>query len=125
VFDVSSTDQGKTWGPMTLMSLPNPNAGTDATTLSDGRHLIVYNHTARGRSPLNVAISNDGQDWQAAVVLEHEPGEYSYPAVIQTTDGLVHITYTWKRKLIKHVVIDPKHLKTAAIVDSKWPEGIR
>ncbi|HEY4260126.1 MAG TPA: exo-alpha-sialidase [Schlesneria sp.] len=125
VFEITSTDQGKTWGPMTLMSLPNPNAGTDATTLSDGRHLIVYNHTARGRSPLNVAVSGDGKNWQAAIVLEHEPGEYSYPAVIQTSDGLVHITYTWKRKLIKHVVIDPKLLKTAVIVDSKWPAEIK
>ncbi len=122
VFEVSSTDGAQTWGPLTLTSLPNPNAGTDAVTLADGRHLIVYNHTPRGRSPLNVALSTDGKEWQAALVLESEPGEYSYPAVIQTSDGLVHITYTWKRKLVKHVVVDPKQLTPKPIVDGKWPD---
>ena len=122
VFEVSSTDGGLTWGPLTLTSLPNPNAGTDAVTLADGRHLIVYNHTPRGRSPLNVAVSTDGQDWQAALVLERDPGEYSYPAVIETNDGLVHITYTWKRKLVKHVVVDPKHFTSKPILEGKWPE---
>lgn len=110
VFQIASADLGRTWGPMTATSLPNPNAGTDALTLADGRHLIVYNHTPRGRSPLNVAVSSDAQHWQAAVVLESEPGEYSYPAVIQTADGLVHITYTWKRQRVKHVVLDPSQL---------------
>ncbi len=107
VFQVASDDLGRTWGPLTVTSLPNPNAGTDAVTLKDGRHLIVYNHTPKGRSPLNVAVSRDGQDWQPALVLESEPGEYSYPAIIQTADGLVHITYTWKRQRVKHVVLDP------------------
>ena len=122
VFEVSSTDGGLTWGPLTLTSLPNPNAGTDAVTLADGRHLIVYNHTPKGRSPLNVAVSTDGKEWQAALVLESDPGEYSYPAVIQANDGLVHITYTWKRKLVKHAVVDPKQLTPKPIVDGKWPE---
>lgn len=107
VFQVASDDLGRTWGPLTATSLPNPNAGTDAVTLKDGRHLIVYNHTPKGRSPLNVAVSRDGKDWQPALVLETEPGEYSYPAIIQTADGLVHITYTWKRQRVKHVVLDP------------------
>ena len=107
VFQVGSDDLGRTWGPLTATSLPNPNAGTDAVTLKDGRHLIVYNHTTKGRSPLNVAVSKDGQDWQPALVLESEPGEYSYPAIIQTADGLVHITYTWKRQRVRYVVLDP------------------
>lgn len=107
VFQVASDDLGHTWGPLTATSLPNPNAGTDAVTLKDDRHLIVYNHTPKGRSPLNVAVSRDGRDWQPALVLESEPGEYSYPAIIQTADGLVHITYTWKRQRVKHVVVDP------------------
>jgi predicted neuraminidase len=105
-----STDGGKTWSAMTATSLPNPSAGIDAVMLRDGRALVVYNHTENARSPLNVAVSSDGKTWKAALVLEDQPGEYSYPAVIQTVDGLVHITYTWKRERIKHVVIDPARL---------------
>lgn len=106
-----SSDGGKTWSAMKVTSLPNPSAGIDAVVLRDGRALVVYNHTTRGRSPLNIAVSSDGKIWKAALTLEDQPGEYSYPAVIQTGDGLVHVTYTWKRKLIKHVVIDPKKLE--------------
>lgn len=106
-----STDGGKTWSAMEATSLPNPNSGIDAVMLKDGRALLVYNHTEKGRSPLNVAISEDGKDWKPVLILEDQPGEYSYPAVIQTADGLVHITYTWKRERIKHVVVDPRKLK--------------
>jgi predicted neuraminidase len=42
--------------------------------------------------------------------LETEPGEYSYPAVIQADDGKLHVTYTWKRKRIRYVVLDPDRL---------------
>ncbi len=110
IFQIWSDDEGKTWGPMMLTTLPNPNSGIDAVTLRDGRHLLVYNHTTQGRSPLNVALSRDGLDWQQALALESVLGEFSYPAVIQTSDGLVHIAYTWKRKSIRHVVLDPKRI---------------
>ncbi|MEY4986242.1 MAG: hypothetical protein RL567_21 [Bacteroidota bacterium] len=101
-----SSDQGKSWSALKPTNLLNPNSGIDAVTLRDGRHIIVYNNTKKGRSPLNVAISMDGQDWQDIAILENEPGgEFSYPAVIQAKDGKVHITYTWKRKKIKHVVM--------------------
>jgi predicted neuraminidase len=112
IFQIWSTDGGMTWGKMTLTALPNPNSGIDAVTLRDGRQLLVYNHTTKGRSPLNIAVSRDGEQWQDALTLEDQPGkEFSYPAVIQTGDGLVHITYTWKRQRIKHAVVDPKNLE--------------
>ena len=111
IFETWSTDGGRTWSPVALTSLPNPNSGIDAVTLRDGRHLIVYNHTTEGRSPLNVAVSRDGKTWTPALALETDAGEFSYPAVIQTADGLVHITYTWKRQRIKHVVLDPAALQ--------------
>jgi predicted neuraminidase len=121
VFEIWSQDAGRTWGQMGLTTLPNPNSGIDAVTLADKRHLIVYNHTPRGRSPLNVSLSADGRQWQAGVVLESEPGEYSYPAVIQTADGLVHVSYTWKRQRVKHVVLDPSKLSLREIRDGAWP----
>ncbi len=111
IFTVSSVDSGKSWGAMSLIdAVPNPSSGTDAVTLQDGRHLLIYNPVPKGRTPLTVAVSRDGQDWKRAVTLEDQPGEYSYPAMIQTSDGRVHITYTWKRERIKHVVLDPKQL---------------
>jgi predicted neuraminidase len=121
IFQITSDDGGENWSEMKLGELPNPNSGTDAVTLKDGRHLLVYNHTSKGRSPLNVAISKDGTTWQAALVLENEPGEYSYPAIIQTSDGQAHITYTWKRKKVRHVVIDPAKLVPSPLVDGAWP----
>jgi len=111
VFETWSRDAGRTWTPLSLTSLPNPNSGIDAVTLRDGRHLIVYNRTTHGRTPLNLAISRDGRTWNDARVLEDEPGEYSYPAVIQGADASVHITYTWRRQRIKHVAIDPATLR--------------
>jgi predicted neuraminidase len=122
IFDMWSDDAGRTWSPLAMTDLPNPNAGIDAVTLADGRHLVVYNHTPKGRSPLNVAISSDGRRWEAGLVIEDEPGrEFSYPAVIQTRDGLVHITYTWRRERIRHVVIDPARLQPRPIADGAWP----
>ncbi len=121
LWETWSKDGGETWSELAAVKLPHPGSGIDGVTLKDGRHLLVYNHTNRGRSPLNVAVSDDGKTWQAALVLESQPGEYSYPAVIQTADGLVHITYTWKRQKVKHVVVDPAKLVLQPIVEGKWP----
>ncbi|MEO1999946.1 MAG: sialidase family protein, partial [Planctomycetaceae bacterium] len=112
-----STDRGFTWSSISDSGLPNPNAGTDAVTLRDGRHLLVYNHTTRkagfpsGRNMLNVAIARGPGAWKPVLTLERDKGEFSYPAVIQTSDGQVHATYTYLRRSIKHVVLDPAALK--------------
>lgn len=125
-----SRDQGETWTPLALTELPNNNSGTDAMGLQDGRALIVYNHvrTPRGakkglRTPLNVALSKDGQAWYASLVLEDSPvSQYSYPSVIQGADGMIHIVYTWRRQRIKYVKIDPTKLKMVRIENEQWPE---
>jgi len=122
IFTINSDDSGKTWGEMKRNEMLNPNSGIDAVTLKDGRHILVYNHTIRDRSPLNVAVSRDGKEWQAAAVLEDTRGEFSYPAVIQTADGLVHTTYTWKRQRVKHVVLDPAKLAGKPIRGGVWPQ---
>jgi predicted neuraminidase len=120
VFSTWSADGGRAWSPLEALGLPNPNAGIDAITLEDGRHLLVYNDAApapgtRGgkRYPLVIALSADGVCWNSVAVLEDQPipDGYAYPAVIQASDGLVHITYTWNRQRIKHVVVDPRRLQ--------------
>lgn len=127
-----SEDGGLTWSPLEVATLPNNNSGIDGITLKDGRQLLVYNHSTRtqegmghkGRGVLNVSVSRDGRNWEAALVLDYidQSGkQFSYPAVIQTKDGLVHVSYTWHRKRIKHVVIDPDKLVTCPIVDGQWP----
>jgi predicted neuraminidase len=115
-----SSDGGKSWSKLFAIDLPNPNSGTDAVTLKDGRQLIVYNHSAQSpdtpgkgvRYPLNIGLSDDGVHWRNVLTLESAPMKdgYAYPAVIQASDGLVHVTYTWNRQRIRHVVIDPKQL---------------
>lgn len=124
-----SHDNGETWSPLALTTLPNNNSGTDAVTMKNGKHVLVYNHVlppgdlAKGaRTPLNVSISNDGKNWSAALILEDSPiSQYSYPAVIQTADGMLHFIYTWRREKIKHVVVDPAKLKLLPIKDGIWP----
>jgi len=107
LFEVRSDDGGISWGNFKLTNLANPSSGTDAVTLRDGRHLLIYNPVEKGRTPLTIAVSTDGTTWKDVVTLEDQPGEYSYPAIIQTSDGRVHATYTWKRERIRHAVIDP------------------
>jgi predicted neuraminidase len=147
IVETWSNDGGRTWSEPRATALPNPSAGIDALTLPDGRHLLVYNHTSSlpgekpraetsrptpgpaaaaaalgTRSELNLAVSDDGERWRAALLLERQPGEYSYPAMIRTRDGLVHITYTWRRQSIRHVVIDPAKLEPRDFVDGSWPD---
>ena len=101
-----SKDGGRTWTELRNTTLPNPNSGLDAVSLKDGRILMIYNDTASGRSPLNLAVSPDGETWQMFRKLEDTPGgEFSYPAIIQAQDGSIHAVYTWNRKRIKHVVL--------------------
>lgn len=105
-----STDGGHSWGPMTATGLPNPSAAIDSVRLTDGRFLLVYNPTQDGRHRLAVAVSDNGQTWRQTLMLEDAPGEYSYPAVIQDRNNLVHVTYTWRRERIRHVVLDPTRI---------------
>ena len=122
-----SEDGGETWSKLEATNLPNPNSGIENVTLQDGRHLLIYNHLGSGdsgwgrRGMLNLAISEDGRTWKKVAVLEQEKGaEFSYPAIIQAEDGLVHMTYTWKRQRIKHVVVDPAALKVGEVLGKEW-----
>lgn len=107
-----STDNGKHWSKLSSTLVPNPNSGIDAVTLSNGLHVLVYNPLNKGkewfngRNILKVAISEDGISWMDVYTLEdQEKGEFSYPAVIESSDSLIHITYTADRINIRHVIL--------------------
>jgi len=110
VVETWSADGGLTWSPLHSTDLPNPNSGIDGLTLPHGNQLLVYNHTGTlpgkwggKRYPLNIALSSDGKNWKPSYVLESQIGEFSYPAVIQSEDGMIHLCYTYNRKTIKYV----------------------
>lgn len=130
IVETWSEDNGKSWSPLKETSLPNNNSGLDAVTLQDGRQMLVYNHVlppdgeVKGpRTPLHISVSDDGKNWYAALILEDSPiSQYSYPSIIRTKDGMVHVVYTWRRERIKHVKIDPSKLELVKIEDGQWPD---
>ena len=105
-----SIDGASTWTRLRRTELPNPDSGIDAVVLQDGRALLVYNDARAARTPLNLALSDDGRRWRPARVLEDGPGEYSYPAVIQGQDHRIHIAYTWNRRRIRYLSLTPDDL---------------
>ena len=98
-----SYNDGLTWSEVKTTELPNPNSGIDVVRLRDGRLVMIYNRSTHARTPLNLAISHDGEHWKDFYELETEPGEYSYPALIQAQNGDLLMTYTWRRKKIRFV----------------------
>lgn len=103
-----SDDYGRTWSSASPTDIPHSNSGLDAVHLADGRIILACNPTQQGRSPLSLLLSDDnGRSWSWRQDLETEPGEYSYPALIQAADGLVHVVYTYRRQQIRHAIVDP------------------
>lgn len=76
------------------------------------------------RAPMSLAVSTDGgRSWPHRVDLEDGDGwclsnnsrdglnrELSYPSITQTSDGAVHVAYTWHRRAIRHVRLSPADL---------------
>jgi predicted neuraminidase len=98
-----SNDEGETWGAVYETGLPNNNSGLDLAEINAGNLALVYNPVSQNRgprTPLWLAFSHDdGKSWETVLVLEKDPGEYSYPAIIADNNNL-YITYTWKRTSI-------------------------
>jgi predicted neuraminidase/peroxiredoxin len=104
LMQTESRDGGKTWSKSVPSKIRNPDAGITMTKLTNGHLILVFNDTDTARTPLSVARSLDeGLTWETPMVLETNPGEYSYPCVIQATDCRIHVSYTFRRYSIKHV----------------------
>lgn len=108
-----SSDHGLTWSPVSPITLTSNDSNSDAVTLNDKRILLAYSNLKPGkRYQLDLACSDDGgQTWRNVLVIEKRNNEnehVSFPTIIQTNDGLVHILYAYLQKQIKHVIVDPK-----------------
>jgi predicted neuraminidase len=107
----TSTDVGANWSSPVLMDIPNSGSSVEAIALKSGAWLLVANDLDRGRHRLSAFLSQDaGRTWTRRRILEDLPpgkGAASYPSVIQTQSGAIHVTYTFNDaqpgKTIKHV----------------------
>lgn len=106
ILAAESHDEGKTWTVPRATALKNPDSGISMTRLKNGHLLLVFNDQDKfdARTPLHIALSTDeGRTWSKPLILETNPGEYSYPSIFQSADERIHIIYTFRRYSIKHV----------------------
>lgn len=98
-----SHDAGRTWSPAFATRVANNNSGLDVVRTRDGLLALACNPVAgnwAARTPLSILFSGDnGETWPARIDIETEPGEFSYPAIIETDAGLC-VAYTWNRRRI-------------------------
>ncbi|MEA3334292.1 MAG: sialidase family protein [Chloroflexota bacterium] len=136
-----SFDLGQSWAPAEPGPFKNPNSAMAMIRLTGGSLVAVYNDSDdhRFRTPLNVALSVDeGRTWPCVRSLEtgngrfnylgisvdgQESVEFSYPAITQNSEGLIHIVYTNCRRNIRHVMCNEAWLQDSYL--SRRMEGPR
>jgi predicted neuraminidase len=102
-----SFDRGRTWSQATPTTIPNPSSAIELLKLKNGHVLLAFNDSREKRTPLCLALSlDDGQSWSSKRVLEDAPGRFSYPSMFQSGDGRIHLSYTFRRKSVKHVEVN-------------------
>ncbi|MEY4611119.1 MAG: hypothetical protein RL246_1438 [Bacteroidota bacterium] len=109
-----SKDRGESWSATQKTEIPN-TASVELLVLQDGRWAFLGNDIIDGRYRFQLYISSDeGATWPIKIPIEQvEPGKgsFSYPSLIQTKDGLLHMTFSSHtgetQKSIKYVVVNP------------------
>ena len=109
-----SIDSGMTWTAAQKTEIPN-TASVQVLKLSDGRWAFIGNDIDDGRYQISLYLSDDeGKTWKWKTHLEQVKkgdGSFSYPSMLQASDGMLHITYSYQREekleSIKYVVVNP------------------
>jgi predicted neuraminidase len=110
--ELTSSTAGETWSESARVDLPSPNSSLMAARLPDGRLLLAFNNSDH-RTKLSLAASDDdGRHWKVVYEFPEEEGFFSYPALLATPGGTVHVTYTWNRVQIKHVMFNLAWLRS-------------
>ena len=114
----SSNDDGETWSPAKDTDIPNPGSSLEVIALASGDWILIGNDTETSRARLTVMLSDDeGQTWSMKRKIEPSDDEglaFDYPSVVQTRDGLIHLTYSYSSKQgrsIRHCVMNEEWIK--------------
>ena len=117
-----TADKGYSWTKPIKTQLPNPDAaiavlGVRGGALEDAL-IMVFNNSPESRNRLSLGLSKDnGKSWVVLHDFEYDQStaeRFSYPYMIQTTNGHYHLVYTWNRSHIKHVVFNNSWLEQLA-----------
>lgn len=99
-----SYDHGRTWTTPVNSGFPNDNSSTALLRLHNGDLVMAYNEPHQSGHPLYAGLSADeGRTWLPLRTLTTGPGKYSYPALAEGPDGLIHLLYSDDRKRIGHI----------------------
>ncbi len=111
IWRTESRDEGETWSTPTPTTLPNPNSGIDLLRLRSGRLLLAFNNSQTSRTPLNLALAEEDEDWRWMQTIEDKPGEFSYPTLAQTDEEQIHMVYTYQREHIEYACLTEAWLR--------------
>lgn len=121
IFITRTEDSGHSWSKPEPTILPNPDAGISGLRLSDGQLLVAYNDSTEKRDTLSLALSKDeGRTWRQISNLENDSNKsFSYPYLIQSSDGIIRLAYTWNSTLIKMISFNEAWIGTQAAQNSE------
>ncbi len=123
IFLSRSTDNGRTWTSTETTPFMCPHAALDTVRLADGRIVMAWNSDPERRNPLSLALSEDeGETWPYVRHLVTGEGQFHYPAIMQSRDGLLHVTFTNNRRTIDHIVLTPEWISGAGDDLPPWSD---
>ena len=114
-----SKDNGDTWSFATDTKIPNPSSSIEVLQLKNGNWIMACNDTESGRNQMVILLSfNEGKSWEVKKYIgKHEQSSgitFAYPSLIQSTDGFIHLTYSFKNnegKTIQHAIFNEDWIK--------------
>lgn len=118
ILRINTSDGGRTWTKPVKLDLPNPDSAVAALLLHDGSIILVFNNSTQYRNVLTMAISSDlGVTWKVIHAFDSDGDanlndERSYPDLFMTTNGEIHLLYTWKRLKIRHIIFNEAWIRS-------------